>query len=1111
MKSSMPPLDHLIGYTFDDYRITHVVGRGGMGTVYRAWDEVLERDVALKVISLDGDGRADERFVREARLAAKLDHDNIVRVYRSGRADGYLYLAMELIEGQSLRSLLQASMGGLPVPECLSIALQLMDAARVAHESSIIHRDIKPDNVLLKDEGVVKVLDFGVARLQDGAFLTRADEILGTVEYMAPEQILGEDIGPAVDLYAVGVVLYEMLTGTQPVSGDSPATLVYHQLNEEPLAPSFHNPAIPTALDRLVLRLLEKLPEHRFAAAGDAIAALLDIQRRLELGEISGLEPRPYDGEQEDYGLRNRDFQPRFTGRRSELDALRADFDALSDGGRMVFLAGEAGIGKSRLVGQLASYATEHGGRFVQGACFYEHGLGPFMPFLDAVSNLFGERDDASESERSALEKILREKAPELVDLATSSSTTAKVRASFAAAFGSDSDADAGRQRLFDTVFELFAAASELKPLVLCLEDVHWADEGSLQLLHYLVRRISECQVLCVVTYRPEELTAEVSEGPLSSLIKQLDAEGVLVERHLRRLSWQDTNRLVGSLFYESDYSSDFVDFLFEHAQGNPLVAVEILKLLRDQELLRYDGGAWTVRAELGEIAVPDRVRALVRRRVDLLEGREFEVIQLAAVVGHRFTSSIVEEAGGLSRMDALKSLFRLEKKGQLIVSVKDGFEFSHSMIREVLYEDIPWELKREYHRVVGSYLEERSSQGTDIAAAELGTHLHGAGDFARAIPYLTTAGDEAFELFSWRKASAYFAQVIEACESIADGTTDALIHALKRSALANVYLAAHDRAREHCERMRAEAHRAGRPLDEAEALKLTGKVDEHQRRFPQAVQGYEKAIRCLEGLDAPLARARILINWGVADFECGRYNEAESRWRETVELAAADGPREMSEALNNLAVVATMRGDLEAAWDQYERVLALDEQLEPSPQTALTYYNMGMLRADQRRWDDALELYERSLSLCRSARFAFHEPTIELNRTEALLGKGNLVEARMACGTALRGLRRLEDSLGVADALRLYGRLCRLERNWADGRTYLAKSIDMNRQFGESVSLAEALFELGLLERDSGHSDAALEPLRKAEQIFEGAEATLDLDHVRTVIAELEPVAKSA
>ena len=121
--------------------------------------------------------------------------------------------------------------------------------------------------------------------------------------------------------------------------------------------------------------------------------------------------------------------------------------------------------------------------------------------------------------------------------------------------------------------------------------------------------------------------------------------------------------------------------------------------------LLLFDGGAWSVRAELGEIAVPDRVRALVRRRVDLLEACEFEVIQLAAVVGHHFTSSILEEAGGLSRIEALKSLFRLEKKSQLIVSVSDGFEFSHSMIREVLYEDIPWELKCEYHRLVGSYL----------------------------------------------------------------------------------------------------------------------------------------------------------------------------------------------------------------------------------------------------------------------------------------------------------------------------------------------------------------------------------------------------------------------
>ena len=158
-------------------------------------------------------------------------------------------------------------------------------------------------------------------------------------------------------------------------------------------------------------------------------------------------------------------------------------------------------------------------------------------------------------------------------------------------------------------------------------------------------------------------------------------------------------------------------------------------------------------------------------------------------------------------------------------------------------------------------------------------------------------------------------------------GQTEALLHALRRSAIANVYLTAYDKARERCNQMRELAHREGRPLDEAEALKVTGKVDEHQRRFPHAVEMYEKAMICLEGQDAPVARAKILINWGVADFECGRYGDAESRWKEVVALTSDEDRQERAEALNNLAVVATMQGDLDQAWNLYEEVLQLDKQ----------------------------------------------------------------------------------------------------------------------------------------------------------------------------------------
>jgi tetratricopeptide (TPR) repeat protein len=287
----------------------------------------------------------------------------------------------------------------------------------------------------------------------------------------------------------------------------------------------------------------------------------------------------------------------------------------------------------------------------------------------------------------------------------------------------------------------------------------------------------------------------------------------------------------------------------------------------------------------------------------------------------------------------------------------------------------------------------------------------------------------------------------------------------------------------------------------------MISKVHELRREFPRAIAALQEALACLEGDQAPLIRAQVLANWGCVDFECGRYSQAEAHWREALQLAGDRLARVRAEVWHNLAVLATVRGELDQAWTLYSQALRLNQQ-EATPKTALNYCAMGMLRADQERWDEALELFARSLEACRASRYRFYEPTIELNRVEALLGQGNLVEAQQACSRALRGFRRLDDTLGVADALRLYGRLCRLERNWEDARVALERSIELNRRFGETVSLGEAWFELGLLEGETDHAGAALAALRQAEGIFARVEANPDLERVRSAIADLAALA---
>src|SRR5881392_2783440 len=260
--------DTLINTLFDGrYRIMRKLGTGGMANVYLAEDQELGRRVAIKI--LDDRHAADEQFVerfrREAKNAAGLSHPNIVSIYDRGEAEGTYYIAMEYLDGRSLKELI-LSRGPAPVSVAVDYARQILAALRFAHRNGLVHRDIKPHNVLVDAEGHVKVTDFGIARA-GASQMTEEGSIIGTAQYLSPEQARGTTVDQTSDLYSLGIVLYEMLTGNVPFTGDSPVEIAMKHLSATPRALTDKRPDIPQALDMVVLRALAKDPAARYQNA----------------------------------------------------------------------------------------------------------------------------------------------------------------------------------------------------------------------------------------------------------------------------------------------------------------------------------------------------------------------------------------------------------------------------------------------------------------------------------------------------------------------------------------------------------------------------------------------------------------------------------------------------------------------------------------------------------------------------------------------------------------------------------------------------------------------------------------------------------------------------
>jgi len=264
----------MIGKTISHYRILEKIGAGGMGEVYLAHDTTLDRRVALKFLpdAVRGDAVARERFLREARAASRLTHSGIVGIHAVEEAEGQAFISMEYVAGRSLRHVTDEE--ALPLDRAVAIASEVASALSAAHAAGIVHRDIKPDNIVITDDGHAKVLDFGLARIEGATKLTESAVTVGTLAYMSPEQAQGDAVDERSDIFSLGAVLYEMITAHTPFRGDHPAAIVYSIVNEpsEPLAR--YKSGVPEELERIVGKALRKDRETRYQSAADMVADL---------------------------------------------------------------------------------------------------------------------------------------------------------------------------------------------------------------------------------------------------------------------------------------------------------------------------------------------------------------------------------------------------------------------------------------------------------------------------------------------------------------------------------------------------------------------------------------------------------------------------------------------------------------------------------------------------------------------------------------------------------------------------------------------------------------------------------------------------------------------
>ena len=1058
------------------YRLLERLGSGGMGTVYSAFDPLTAQTVALKrvmAVAMQAAANTETRLAlaHEFQALASLRHPHIVAVRDYGfDSKQQPYFTMELLHRP--RTIVAA--GQIQTTDYkIELLLQLLYALTYLHRRDIVHRDLKPGNVLVAGRDV-KVLDFGLAALAG-----RPVETAGTLAYMAPETLRGEPVAAPTDLYAVGIIAYELFAGWHPFA-QTPAGMVDAILRSEP---DWSFVEIEPALRGVFQRLLAKTPAERYRDASAVIAALgaatgKSLPVETQATRESFLQAAP------------------FVGRQAELGQLsEALAQARAGRGSAWLVAGESGAGKSRLLNELRTRALVDGVLVLRGQASSDGG-GAYRLWREAIRRLalLANFDDLEAA-------VLKPLAPDIAVLLGHPVTEAPPL-----------EPQPAQTRLLTMAAGVVQRVAQNQPLLLLFEDLHWADDNSLELLQWLNRLVGRLPVLILGSYRHDE-QPQLS-GRLPGMRRLL----------LGRLSPDHIATLSAAMLGAGGGRPHLVAFLQQETEGNAFFVVEVVRALAE-EAGRLD--------RVADMTLPAHVFAggmkqVVRRRLGRVDAVHQPLLQRAAVAGRQLDLAVLQAVDPEVDLEAWLTACA----NAVVLEVQEGrWQFAHDKLREEILVELEAGQRQVIHRQVALAIERVYASHLAPHYADLAYHYGQAADREQERHYLKLAAETAQATYAnaaaidfyerllllldddkdraeislklgtvlkfigrWEEADSYYRQALMLVSQMGHKHLEA------RCYLAIGTLARgqgdYPRALEWLEQARIEFAASKESAGLSETLVEIGIVYYHQGNLAPANTHLEESVRLARRLGDRQRMALALHNLGNVAFDQGDYTTTRIRYEESLAIRREIGDRVgIAGTLNNLGILASYQGDYVATKALYEESLAIRREIGDQLGVSISLNNLGIVAKEQGEYDLAGALYQESLALKQMLGDRQGTAVIFNNMAAIAFDQGDFAAAQSLYEKSLVLRREIGDKWGIASSLNSLGDVLSIQGDYPAARQHHRESLAILQTVGDRQKIAYCL--IGLAWVAVAEMPESVVQATRAARLLGAAEALLSANNL--------------